>query len=249
MNEKDFYRVVLGVREPWVISKIELKVAEKEVHVYLEYQGATVVCPKCGIATAIHDKREERVWRDLDSCKCKTYVHCCIPRSKCAEHGTLTMDIPWSTTRSHFTNDFESLAINFLLAAKNRTAVAELLSLSWDELDGIMQRAVKRGLHRREEVEIGQIGIDEKSFGSGQNYASVLYDPKGKRVLDVVQKRNEEAVDTLLYKSLSPKQLKSVEAITMDFWQAFINGAREHLPNAEIVHDKFHIMKYMNFNS
>ncbi|GHV88674.1 hypothetical protein AGMMS50267_10340 [Spirochaetia bacterium] len=41
-------------------------------------------------------------------------------------------------------------------------------------------------------------------------------------------------------------QLHTVEAITMDFWQAFINGAIEHLPNADIVHDKFHIMKYMN---
>jgi transposase len=32
----------------------------------------------------------------------------------------------------------------------------------------------------------------------------------------------------------------------MDFWQAFINGAQTHAPDASIVHDKFHIMKYMN---
>jgi len=32
----------------------------------------------------------------------------------------------------------------------------------------------------------------------------------------------------------------------MDFWRAYITGAEEHVPEAAIVHDKFHIMKYMN---
>jgi transposase len=245
MNEKEFYREILGVSELWEINRMELKFAAKEVHVYLEYCGQSGVCPKCGKAAGIHDTREERVWRDLDSCKYKTYVHCRIPRSKCEEHGTLTMDIPWSTVRSHFTNDFERLAIEFLLAAKNRTKVAELLDLSWDELDGIMQRAVKRGLGRREDTEIPYLGIDEKSFGKGQSYASILYDPIGRRVLEVTQKRDEEAVKGL-YKSLSCAQLASVQAITMDFWQAFINGAESTIPEADIIHDKFHIMKYMN---
>ena len=156
------------------------------------------------------------------------------------------MDIPWAMERSHFTIDFESLAIQFLLASKNRTAAAELLSLSWDELDGIMRRAVERGMLGRAEVDIAQLCIDEKSFGSGQSYGSILYDPERKRILEVVQKRDGEAVDTLLYRALTQNQRQTVDAITMDFWQAFINGATEHLPNADIVHDKFHIMKYMN---
>lgn len=32
----------------------------------------------------------------------------------------------------------------------------------------------------------------------------------------------------------------------MDFWRAFISGAQKNVPNASIVHDKFHIMNYMN---
>jgi transposase len=245
MNEKDFYRGILGIKEPWKISKIEPKFSEREVHVYLEYSGQGGICPKCGAVTSIHDTRDERVWRDLDCCKCKTYVHCRLPRSKCAEHGILTMEIPWSTTRSHFTNDFERLAIEFLLIAKNRTKVSEMLELSWDDLDGIMLRAVKRGMSRRQATDIPYLGIDEKSFGKGQSYASILYDPSGKRVLDVVQKRDEEAAKEL-YKTLAEAQLGSVKAIAMDFWKAFINSAKSKIPQADIVHDKFHIMKYMN---
>jgi transposase len=246
MKEKEFFSAILGVTTPWSIDRIELDVEKRDAHVYVEYEGADGVCPKCGAKTSIHDKREERIWRDLDSCKYKTYVHCRAPRCKCAEHGVLTMETPWAIKLSHFTKDFESLAITILLASRNQTKVAGVLGLSWDEINGIMQRAVTRGLLLREDAAILQLGIDEKSFGHGQSYASILYDPLGKRVLDMQQRRDEEAVDTLLYKSLSHNQLQAAEAITMDFWQAFINGAEEHLPNAVIVHDKFHIMKYMN---
>jgi hypothetical protein len=63
MKEKDFYHGVLGITEPWEITKVDLNVIKEEVHVYLEYRGAAGICPKCGKATSIHDKREERVWR------------------------------------------------------------------------------------------------------------------------------------------------------------------------------------------
>ncbi|GHV88673.1 hypothetical protein AGMMS50267_10330 [Spirochaetia bacterium] len=132
--------------------------------------------------------------------------------------------------RSHFTVDFESLAISFLLASKNRTAVADLLSISWDEMDGIMQRAVKRGLLCREEVPIVQLGIDEKSFGSGKSYGTVLYDPKGKRVLNVVQKRDGEAVDTVFYSSLTYREhLKTSVFRCLPLKKAFAQSLDEQM--------------------
>jgi transposase len=77
------------------------------------------------------------------------------------------------------------------------------------------------------------------------NPATVMTDPEGKRVLDVAQDRKKESVD-MLWDSLTEKQKKGVEAVSMDFWRAFITGAEKHAPGAAIVHDKFHIMKYMN---
>ncbi|MEJ2621201.1 MAG: hypothetical protein P8163_13320 [Candidatus Thiodiazotropha sp.] len=45
------------------------------------------------------------------------------------------------------------------------SAVSRLMNLSWNAIDGIMQRAVKRGLSRREEIAVSQIGVDETAFG------------------------------------------------------------------------------------
>jgi transposase len=168
-----------------------------------------------------------------------------MPRSKCAEHGIKTLEIPWSTAQSHFTILFENHAIELLQAAKNRSKVSQLLDISWDEINGIMQRAVTRGLARRGHNAITHLGMDEKSFLKGQSYATVLTDTDGKRVLDVVENRDKEAVKEV-FKSLNDDQKKKVKAISMDFWQAFITVATETLSGADIVHDKFHIMKYMN---
>ncbi|GAB6393666.1 MAG: ISL3 family transposase [Treponematales bacterium] len=246
MDEQEFCRKIMGIVEPWVIGRIQTSEEKRRVDVYLEYPVALgAICPVCGKAAPLYDKREERVWRELDTCKYQTYLHCRMPRANCDEHGIVTMNIPWSTAQSHFTNSFESHAIELLKACKNRSEVARLLELSWDQINGIMGRSVKRGLDRRGNENIAHLGIDEKSFLSGQRYATVLTDTDGRRVLDVVENRDKEAVKGV-FKCLNSEQRQAVKAISMDFWQAFVSTAEELLPNAEIVHDKFHIMKYMN---
>jgi transposase len=246
MKEQEFYEAVLDIIKPWEVEKVEIDKSKRESHVYLKYpEKVAGKCPECGKESKIHDKREERVWRDTDSCHYKTFIHCKMPRSDCEEHGVRTMEVPWSTKLSRFTKYFEMQIIYLLLVSKNQSKTAEYFDLSWDEINGIMRRSVERGLSRREEEGIKHLGMDEKSFLSGQSYATILTDTDGKRVLDVVEGRDENAVNKA-YEGLSEAQLAGVEAISMDFWKAFINGAETKMPQADIVHDKFHIMKYMS---
>lgn len=44
------------------------------------------------------------------------------------------------------------------------TEVSRRLRVSWDEFDGIQQRAVRRGLARRAAEPIVRVGVDETSF-------------------------------------------------------------------------------------
>lgn len=246
MDDKELYRQILGVVAPWEIGRIELQMEKDRVDIYLEWPYLKDgTCPECGKECKVHDRREERVWRHLDTCQLKTVIHCRIPRVRCAEHKTKTMEVPWAEDMSRFTRQFERIAIQFLEASENRSKTAEVLRLSWDEMNHIMEKAVKRGLSRRKDEPVTHIGMDEKSFLKGHNYITVMTDPEGKRVLDVAQNRKKESVDTL-WDSLTDKQKKGVEAVSMDFWRAFITGAEKHVPWAAIVHDKFHIMKYMN---
>jgi len=246
MNDKELYRQILGIVAPWEINKIVLDMNQDRVDVYLEWPSLQDgLCPECGKTCKIHDRREERIWRHLDTCQLKTFIHCHTPRVKCPEHKTRTMEVPWAEKMSHFTRQFERVAIQFLGASENRSKTADIFRLSWDEMNHIMEKAVQRGLERRADEPIKCIGMDEKSFLRGHNYVTVMTDIEGKRVLDIAQNRKTESVDKL-WGVLTEKQKKGVTAVSMDFWKAFIAGAEKHVPQAAIVHDKFHIMKYLN---
>lgn len=246
MNDKELYKQILGVVAPWEISKIELNIDNDQVDIFIDWpylQDAP--CPECKKVYKIHDRRDERTWRHLDTCQLKTIIHCRVPRVTCPNHKTKTIEVPWAEKMSRFTRQFERIAIQFLQASENRSKTAELLRLSWDEMNHIMKKAVTRGLSRRKNENIKYLGFDEKSFLKGHNYVTVLTDTEEKRILDVAKNRKSESVDKL-WSTLTEKQRNNVEAVSMDFWKAYTNGAKKHAPQASIVHDKFHITGYLN---
>ena len=59
-----------------------------------------------------------------------------------------------------------------LQAAGSVEQARKLLGLTWDSVQRIMDRAVERGLQRRELDEVRHVGIDEKSFGRGHDDSS-----------------------------------------------------------------------------
>ncbi len=79
----------------------------------------------------------------------------------------------------------------------------------------------------------------------GHSYVSILTDLMGHRVLEVVEDRTEEATDKL-WESLTDKQKEQIEAVAVDMWPAFANSIEANVPQAEIVHDRFHISKHLN---
>ena len=245
MNEKELYTQILGVSSPWKIKNVNLDVNQNRIDIYIEWPyGEKGVCPVCHEPARIHDRKKERTWRHLDTCQLKTVIHCHIPRVKCSKHKTKTMEISWSENMSRFTLLFERFAIDLLFATRNRSKTAKILRISWDEMNHIMEKAVKRGLDRRSDELIEYIGMDEKSFLKGHKYVTVMSDIEGKRIIDVSEGRKTESVDKL-WQNLSKPQRENVKAVSMDFWRAFISGAQKFVPNADIVHDKFHIVGYL----
>ena len=65
------------------------------------------------------------------------------------------------------------------------------------------------------------------------------------RVLDVTPDRTMESADAL-WETLSRKQRRKVKAVCMDMSQAYETRTETNAPNAVIVHDRFHIAKYLN---
>jgi transposase len=108
-----------------------------------------------------------------------------------------------------------------------------------------MERAVERGLDRRELEGLKRLGMDEKSFKRGQSYITLLTDLDGGRVLDVEVERTPEAAAGV-WLTLTEDQKKGVEAVAVDMWEPFITTIREQAPQADVVHDRYHVSAYLN---
>jgi transposase len=120
-----------------------------------------------------------------------------------------------------------------------------MMRLDWQTVNSIMKEAVERGLIRRESEVIENAGLDEKNFRRGHVYASILNDLDSNRVWDLVEGRKTDNAKELL-DTLSEEQQAGVKAVAMDMWAAYENAVNAKLPNADIVHDKFHISAYLN---
>jgi len=245
MDEKMLYTALLGLAKPWEVERVEVKPTEGEVHVWVGLPDKTRwVCPKCLLVAPIHD-HQERFWRHLDTCQYKTFVHARVPRLNCPNCGVHQLKVPWSEPGSHFTALFEALAIDWFKQASLK-AVAKQLRLTWDEADGIQQRAVSRGLERRQLEVPRYAGIDETSFQKRHEYVTVVSDLEKGRVLYVADDRGKEALNGF-WSQLSKAQRAEIEAVAMDMWEPYIKSVLANLPNAKekIVFDKFHVAQHL----
>ena len=204
-----------------------------------------LTCPRCDENAKLYDRRV-RVLRYLDTCQYETFLEVHAPRVKCANDGVQQIDIPYAEKHSRFTSRFERAVIIWLQDSPI-SAVAENFGLSWDEVDGIMQRAVKRGLSRRKKEAVKNIGVDETSYQKGHKYVTVILDKDRDSVLDVLDDRKAETLETWL-KTQKIMDLSGLESISMDMWDPYIKAVTASIPEAEskIAFDRFHVSKHFN---
>jgi len=201
------------------------------------------LCPECNKAGKLHDHRK-RTWRHLDSCNHKTLIEAEIPRVKCQEHGIKQVPVSWAEKNTRFTLEFESVVLLWLKEDPIST-VADNFGISWDEVDGIMTRAVTRGLKRRKIIKTKSFGIDETSFQKRHEYVTVILDKENDIVIDVLDDRKAETLRSW-FKTQQSADFKEVESISMDMWDPFINAVKSNFENAEkiISFDRFHVAQY-----
>lgn len=234
-STEQFYEKLLGFPKEWKVTQVkvtEQKDTTIEVHIYLEYQNEYGFCTRTGEYSKIFDHRKERSWEHLDTLQYKTYLHCCIPRVKNSLGEISTIETPWAENGERHTHLFENKSISILKATRNRLHTATLLKTSEEKITRIMHRAVKRGLKRRDmnNPVIEKICIDEKSYGKGHKYISVLSDPENGRILDVVKNREMQSAEALLDKVFTPLQLTKITSACCDMWDAFHTAIKKNVP-------------------
>jgi len=246
MEDRQLYQTILGLQEPWYVTAVSLSIPDAEVVVRVERrEGEILRCPECESPGPQYDRMEERRWRHLDTCQYRTVLVARVPRVKCSAHGVRQIRVPWAEDRSRFTLLFEAWAIR-VLRETTVAGLASVMRMSWDEAEGILRRAVARGLARRERTPVAVVGVDETSFQKRHEYVTVVADVKTPRVLWVGDHRRQATLAEY-WATWTAAEQQMLTSVVMDMWDPYIAATREQLADglSKIVFDRFHVMQHL----
>lgn len=244
MRDTELYAALLKLHHPWRVREVKLDLAAERVDVWLEHaERVKWTCPECSKGAPVYDHAEEREWRHLDTCDCKTYLHARLPRVNCSDHGIRQIWPAWANPGSQFTLRFEVRVIDTLKEC-DVTGTSRLTATSWDEAWKIMCKAVERGRARKERRLPCYLSIDEKAFAKRHRYETLVCDRERGTVEYVTDDRQQESLERY-YSQFTPEELVKIKAVAMDMWDPYIAATKAHVPGADdkIVFDKFHVVR------
>ena len=122
--------------------------------------------------------------------------------------------------------------------------VAELTLLGWDTVKGIVKRHLAKEYGRPALRGVRYLGIDEIHLGKKQRFYTIVIDLEDGRILWAKPGRGKTALRGF-WRRLRLAGAK-IRAVAMDMSGAYWSAVLEHLPEAALVFDKFHILKLMN---
>ena len=166
-------------------------------------------------------------------------------RVECPRCGVRVEDFPWAEPWARVTTALSN-AVAVLARELSWQGTARQYGLNWKSVATIVKRAVQYGLRHRKRPPVHVIGIDEVSRRKGQVYLTVVYDLERRVLLWVGDDRTEEAVRPFFTEEMGRRRCQTLQVVCMDMWAAYAKLVREHAPNAQILFDRFHIVKHLN---
>lgn len=248
MFTENFFTKLLNLEDGWIVESVDTDLSKGEVYIHIVCLLDEIEDGQTGELCKVYDYAPERAWRHLDTMQYLTFIKSRLPRIKASNGKIKTVQPNWASGYERHTFLFEHAVIDLLKASKNQTKTAKLMRCGFNVVNRILHLSTQRGMERRNHSQLTfeHLSIDEKSFKKGHHYITVLSHPCSGCVLDVEENRTKESCKNLLNKSLTSEQLEKVSTISMDMWKPYIATAEQSLPNASIVHDRFHLVKYLN---
>ena len=255
MAVEHLFTQALGLASPWKVITCDFDPVAKTLELVIDFErGARFPDPETGGACPVHDT-VQRSWEHLRFFEHRTTIRARVPRITTPSGAVKTVEVPWARPNGGFTLLMEA----WLLAMAKVLPVAEVsrqTSVSEDRIWHLIRARVEEAWKGADWSSLERLGVDETSTRKGHKYGTVFLEINGK---ETSRGRGASKVARLLYftpgkdketfsefvaelnrRGVPPSQ---VEEIAMDMSKAFIAGAGEHFPDAQISFDRFHVMK------
>jgi transposase len=240
--QNQLFEAALGISRPWYVNGVDFDAARKTLTIGVDFVAGT----RFGTAGAagvhpVHDTQIKRL-RHLNFFQHECFLEVRTPRVRLPDGRVVQVEPDWFGKLSGFTLLFEALV---LAMAQQMTfaAVAKLVGLSWHRVHAICSRYVDLALAEADLSAVNAVAIDETSCRRGHNYLTIAADTKERKVVFVTEGKDAGTIARFAeYLAAHNGTAGQVRQVSIDMSAAFIKGVTDHLPEARITFDKFHVI-------
>lgn len=213
---------------------------QSEIWIELLPKHSSGLCSACNQhVESIHDI-QERFIRDLPIFDKQTWL--IVPRRRvlCSSCGPKLERLSWLESYSRYTTRFEEAVARMCKVASHKHVATEY-SINRKTVKNIDKRYLQRELGPIDLNGLTLLAMDEFAIQKGHRYATVIIDPRCKKVLWVGRGRSRESIHPF-FELLGSERCKQIQAVAMDMNSSFEYEVWENCPNADIVYDFFHVV-------
>ena len=223
---------------------LNIEMTDESIDIYLDKKVLRrLPCRNCSRRCRCRDQLPPRIWTHVSLWGIPVCLVYSPRRVKCPSCGIIVEKIPWSMGKSRLTLPL-IITLAFFARLLAIDQVANLYRVSWGTVSNAVKKAVKFGIHNRDCSNIQYIGIDEISRKKGHVYHTNIYD-LDKKVL--IWSGEGRTMDTLrqFFDEMGKEFTSNLKGICCDMWKPYISVVKERVPNAVLVFDKFHLIRYL----
>jgi len=203
------------------------------------------VCSGCGRRHRTYYDRTTRRVRDTDTVGWRIYVAFEQRRVACSHcRGVKVERLDWLAQNPRYTQRFAH-QVGTLCRDMSNKAVAQMLHLHEHTVKDLDSQYMQAWLTRTAQPAPRVIGVDELSIKKGHTYRIVVSDLERGRPIWVGGQGRAEADLNRFFLDLGPKKTARIRLAVMDMWKAFRTSVQTHASQAQILFDKFHILRHL----
>jgi transposase len=167
-----------------------------------------------------------------------------VPRVRLPDGSVRLVEPEWVGQLNGFTLLFEALVL-MLAQQMPFAAVARVVNLSWHRVHAICSRYVELALAAADLSGVTAVAIDETSYRRGHEYLTLVADMQARRVVFVTPGKDASTIERFAaYLDEHGGVSEQIGSVSIDMSPAFIKGVNEHLPEARVTLDKFHVVAH-----
>lgn len=242
MGEKQLFEAALGVDAPWYVSGTEFDGSRRQLTIKIDFvAGSRFAHPDIPGEHPVHDTQTKR-YRHLNFFQHDCFLEVRVPRVKLPDGRVALLQPDWAGKLSGFTLLFEALVLT-LCQQMPFAAAARLVGETWHRVHAICSRYVDLAVDATDLSSVKALAIDETSYRRGHRYLTLAADADRRSVVFVTPGRGSDTLGRLAeHLEAHQASAEQIESVSIDMSPAYIRGVAEHLPQARITFDKFHVV-------